>query len=336
MRTTLPIFILAMCHIWIFGNTIWAQGLSKQDLRDIDTLAVSLTGQTAELHDEYHHHLERIRHGQKLEMDVSRLEKVAQSLHDFAHDADSSEQSMLRLRRDTNELLQLSSQIFRTIDLAEKWVRTADARRGIAHMRDVSRHVVETAVRIDDFLPVDTELIDAQVVRLENAVKELHKEFHEHLEGYEVSRHLDEDLEDLEASVEHLHQISHGKSWGTINVEHILSDARQIHGSTEHIEELFVQQASIGVRSHDFDGIEHSRDAISDVLASIQLLEHMVDKAQSHQHVAGHSSGSPFRRALHRVSRDRLHETLHREDRVEDGHSQTDRYRNFNRPLRDR
>ena len=166
-------------------------------------------------------------------------------------------------------------------------------------MRDATREVTSIALTIDRFLPVDTRIIDGQLVVLEEAVKELHNEFHEHLEGYEVSRHLDEDLEDLEKHVEHIHELAHGKSWKTINLSHILDALRHAEDATIHIEELFSRQARIGVRSRDYIGIEHSRDAITDVLASAELVRHMIYKADP--------SKRPRRSAsLHRSDADRL------------------------------
>ena len=282
----------------------YGQSLSNRDLRNIDELANALIGYTEELHDEYHHHFERVRHAEKLDADVSHLEKIAKELHEFAHDAPSTEATMKRLRADANELLQLSWQIERTVMLTESWVRTSDERRGIAHMRDVSRDVVRTVFRIDDYLPVDTDVIDGQLARLENAVKALHDEFHEHLEGYEVSRHLDEDLESLEKSVEHMHDLAHDKHWNEIDLLHITHDIRDVFAATQHIEELFIRQARIGVRTRDFVGIEHSRDAISDVLASIRLLEHMIEKTDPRDHTTLHrhiTSGIHDRYRTYRV-----------------------------------
>lgn len=291
-----------------------AQSLSNRDLRDIDELANGLIGYAEELHDEYHHHFERVRHAEKLDVDVTRLEKIAKELHEFAHDAPSTEASMKRLRADANELLQLSWQIERTVALAESWVRNSDERRGIAHMRDVSRDVVRTIFRIDDYLPVDTDVIDGQLARLENAVKVLHDEFHEHLEGYEVSRHLDEDLESLEKSVEHMHDLAHNKHWENVDLPHVAHDIHDVKAATQHIEELFVRQARIGVRTRDFVGIEHSRDAISDVLASIRLLEHMIDKTDQWGHTTLHRRGHRDIHDRYRAYRVDPHHDDHRID----------------------
>jgi hypothetical protein len=263
----------------LFSTTASAQSMSKADLRDIDELAAKLEDCSKELHAEFHEHLEHVRHGEKLEQDVSAMEKIAARLHAFAHEADGTDQSLLQIRRDTNDLLQLSSQIGRTISLAERWVRTNDGRRGIAHMRSAAADVSRAALAVDSYFPVDTQVIDGQADRLEKAVKELHSEFHEHLEGYEVSQHLDEDLEKLERTVEHMHGLAHEKTWEQIDFRHLLEDIREVKEFTTHIESLFVRQSRIGVLTRDYIGIEHSRDAITDVLSSAFLLEHMIRKS---------------------------------------------------------
>ena len=147
-------------------------------------------------------------------------------------------------------------------------------------MRSVARSVLETALRIDSYLPVDTQVIDGQAERLEAAIKELHDEFHEHLEGYEISRHLDEDLESVETLVEHMHELAHDKTWAQIDFRHLSEDVYLVRQKTAHIESLFVEQAKIGVRTRDWIGIEHARDVITDVLSSAYLLEHMIQKTQ--------------------------------------------------------
>ena len=272
------VLTLAVCFFFSAVQSVFAQGLTKPALRDIDGLAVKLVDYAKELHDEYHEHLAGVRHAEKLDEDVTSLERIAEALHDFVHDADQSENSMRRIRADANEFLQLAIRITRTIDLTDPWLRHHDARRGIRHMRDAVKDVLRVAHQIDAYLPVDPQVIDDQAARLEAAVKELHDEYHEHLEGYEVSRHLDEDLESLETLVEHLHDLAHGGSWAQLDLRHVADDIREVRRRTDHIEELFVRQSRIGVRTSDWIGIEHSRDAITDVLASAYLLDHMIDK----------------------------------------------------------
>lgn len=75
-----------------------------------------------------------------------------------------------------------------------------------------------------------------------------------------------------------MHELAHDKQWGQINFNHLFKDVNQVRQETSHIESMFVQQARIGVRTRDWIGIEHSRDAITDVLASAYLLEHMIRK----------------------------------------------------------
>jgi hypothetical protein len=151
-------------------------------------------------------------------------------------------------------------------------------------MRIVAKDVLVTALRIDSYLPVDTQVIDDQAERLEAAIKELHDEFHEHLEGYEVSRHLDEDLESVETLVEHMHELAHNKTWEQIDFSHLSEDVYEVRQKTAHIESLFVRQAEIGVRTRDWIGIEHARDAITDVLSSAYLLDHMIQKTKPVRH----------------------------------------------------
>ena len=254
--------------------------LTKAHLRDIDTLVRKLADFSKELHDEFHEHLEGVRHAQKLDEEVTALERLSESLHEFAINTDGSAQSVTKFRSGTNEFIQLAVRISRTIDLTEPWLRGNDARVGTRHMRIVARSVLGTALRIDSYLPVDTQVIDNQAERLETAIKELHDEFHEHLEGYEVSRHLDEDLESVETLVEHMHELSHDKAWGQIDFNHLSQDIVEVREKTAHIESLFIRQAEIGVRTRDWIGIEHARDAITDVLSSAYLLDHMIQKTQ--------------------------------------------------------
>lgn len=254
--------------------------LSKAQLRDIETMTSQLTQYTKMLHDQHHAFLEGQRHGQKLDDDVTALERQAEALQATVTQSDGSQQSMQQMRGSASDFLQLSFRISRTIDLTQPWLRGGQAQNGITQMRQVAQGTTTIALRVDQYLPVDTQLIDRQTEILEAAVKELHDEFHEHLEGYEVSRHLDEDLEGVETLVEHMHGLAHNKNWGQINFTHLWQDIGQVKQKTAHIESLFVRQAQIGVRTQDWIGIEHSRDAITDVLSSAYLLEHMIRKTQ--------------------------------------------------------
>ncbi len=254
--------------------------LSKAQLRDIETMASQLTQYSKMLHDQHHAFLEGQRHAEKLDKDVTALEKQAEALQAIVTRSDGSQQSMLQMRGSASDFLQLSFRISRTIDLTQPWLRGGQAQNGIAQMRQAAQGITSIAMRVDQYLPVDTQLIDRQTEILEAAVKELHDEFHEHLESYEVSRHLDEDIEGVETLVEHMHGLAHNKGWGQINFNHLWQDIGQVKQKTAHIESLFVRQAQIGVRTHDWIGIEHSRDAITDVLSSAYLLEHMIRKTQ--------------------------------------------------------
>jgi hypothetical protein len=267
------------------GGVIEVQprGLSKANLRDIEKLADRLTSDAEELHDEYHEHLESVKHGGKLDSDVSEMERIAKSLSGFSKKADGSEESILRLRADTNDLLRLSWQIGRTVDLIEKWARDSDVARGISHVREVAADVVNTTLAIDNFLAVDTNVFDGQVARMEGLVKELHNGFHEHLEEYEVSDDLDEVLLGLERQVEHIHDLAHNKKWKNIDLKHILDETNAARRTTEQIESLLLKQVALGVREKDRACIEHSWDSIGDVLASAQLIEHMINKQERRQ-----------------------------------------------------
>ena len=254
--------------------------LSKAQLRDIETVTSQLTQYTKMLHDQHHAFLEGQRHAEKLDEDVTALEKQAEALQAIVARSDGSQQSMLQMRGSASDFLQLSFRISRTIDLTKPWLRGVQAQNGIVQMGQVAQGVTNIALRVDQYLPVDTQLIDRQTEILEAAVKEMHDEYHEHLDGYEVSAHLDEDIEGVETLVEHMHDMAHDKTWGQINFNHLLQDIGRVKQKTDHIESLFIRQAEIGVRSQDWIGIEHSRDAITDVLSSAYLLEHMIRKTQ--------------------------------------------------------
>ena len=292
-------------------------GLSNAAVRDIEMYSARLSAFAKDLHDEHHEHLEGITHAARLDEYVSQLEQKADALQRFASLHHNGQGSAVRqLRNDTNELIQLSVKITRTIDLTELWLRDRYARLGTQHMRSAAREVLQVALAIDAFLPVDTEVIDNQADDLESAVKELHDEFHEHLERYEISDHLDADLEELETHVEHVHDLAHDKTWLEIDFRHVAEDLREIKAKTHHIESLFVQQSRIGVRWRDYIGIEHSRDAITDVLSSVYLLEHMIAKADSSANRRGHAGNF--------LRRDRPRRDRH-------GHIQVLRYRSFGR-----
>ncbi len=271
--------------------------LRNMDLRHIDNLAVSLEEYTEELHREYHEHLEGIRYAKTLDDDVTKLEELAHRLHEFVHSAPAENaETTNRIRKNTNDFLQLSYRIPRTIDLTEIWLSSHDARIGISHMRSAARDVRSIVNKIDNYLPVDETVVDDQAVILERAVKELDSEFREHLRGYEHSQHIGDDLRDLTLLVEHIHELAHDRSFSNMNFRHLRSDLEDVKRSTLHIDELLVAQARRGVRQHDWVGIEHSRDAVTDVLASNKLLIHMIDKATFRE---GHSRLHPEDRDDH-------------------------------------
>ena len=280
-----------------------SQGLSNAELRDIEVYSANLSAFAKDLHDEYHEHLEGITHAARLDEYVTQLERKADALNRFATQQDGRVDAVRQLRNDTNELIQLSVKIARTINLTELWLRGGYARLGTQHMRSAARDVLRVALAIDAFLPVDTTVIDNQAVDLESAVKELHDEFHEHLESYEISAHLDADLEELESHVEHVHDLAHDKAWAQIEFRRVADNLREIKAKTHHIESLFVRQSEIGVRTRDFIGIEHSRDAITDVLSSVYLLEHMIAKADPPRARRWNGHGSRRNRVVPRRDR---------------------------------
>lgn len=281
------LFAAGMALLFAFSMlpTIRAQSLSKIQLREVDRLALNLLEYSEELHDEYHQHLEGIRYAEVLDEDVTALERIAHQIHDLAHDAPAYDPMATRqLQKFTDRFIQLSFRIDRTIDLTEPWLRTAGARQGIHHMRGAARQIKNIVFQMDRFLPTDETVMDDQAKLLEDAVKELHDEFHEHLEGYEHSRHIDEDLEALERLVEHMHELAHGRHLSMINLPHLRQDIAEVRESVGHIDALLIRQSRVGVRTIDWIGIQHSRDAISDVLASATLLDHMIQKVGGMQH----------------------------------------------------
>jgi hypothetical protein len=106
-------------------------------------------------------------------------------------------------------------------------------------------------------------------------------EFHEHFEGYELSARLDRELVRLEKTAEHIHEIAHEQAWSSWQLTHIERDVQDLREATRQVEWLLNQQSRRGIRSADWDGVEHSLDAITDIQASAYLLEHMVDKYQA-------------------------------------------------------
>ena len=277
IRTGLVI-ALALAGSFVARSSV-AQDLRSSDLRDIDNIAVELADRTKSLHDEFHHHLERQRYAASLDDDVSALEQIAEQLHEFAHDSNGSFRSTDLLRRSNNDVIRLAIRIDRSVQLLERRVTGNDARRGLALMEEDASSVIRLALRLDRYLGIDNEVLDEEADRLEQAVKLLHDEFHRHLEGYEMSRSLDRELESLETLVEHMHDLTHGRTWGEIHLPHLIDDIYEVRARVSEINELLREQAYRGVRTRDWDGFEHSQDALHDILASAYLLEHMSRKA---------------------------------------------------------
>ncbi len=277
MKKTL--FSLAAFSLLFSQSVSAAEELTLSDVRRIDRLIVRLVDYAEDLHDHYHEHLDGVRHTEKLDRDVTELEKIAQSLRDLSYASPVDGKYAIRLRHDTNEFLQLASRIQMTIDLVSPWVRTQRGRDGLRYMEEDAGDVMILARRIDSYLPVDTKVIDDQAAVLENCVKELYAEYREHLQGYAISRHLDADLRDLNRLVETLHSLAHNKSWNQLDLRLIAGYVDQVIAESDHIEDLLFQQTRLGFRRGDWEGVEHMHDAISDVRASAYLLQHMIDKA---------------------------------------------------------
>jgi len=315
------VFIFAFLSVAMFANCANAQGVqatrsakssrvetafSKAQLRDIERLLIVLDDQSRELHAEFHEHLEGVPHGEKLEADAVEIEKTAGQLRAFVSTANGDSLSVARIRGGTNYFIQNSFEISRTIDLAASWVRTGEQRKGISHMREAAQDVIRTAMQIEAYLPPNAFEVDGQVEQLEDNIKELYAEFQEHLRGYEVSNHLDTDLVELGRLVEHMHELCHGRTWQQIDMAHLSRDIQEVRQKTTHIESLFVQQSRIGVLTRDFIGIEHSRDAITDVLSASYLLDFMIAKTSpGASRVGGVVGGRQGSGGIRRPRRDR-------------------------------
>jgi len=252
--------------------------LSQPQLQEISRLLVQLEDESRELHAEFHEHLLGVYHGEKLEMDAEEIEKTAATLKQFVATSNGDAESVSRIRSATNYFMQNAFEISRTIDLAEPWTRNNHQRGGIHHMRDAAQIVTRIALQIEAYLPPNAFEVDGQIEQLEEAIKELHAEFHEHLQGYQVSRHLEQDLHELEEAIEHMHELCHEKTWQQIDMNHLRTEIQALRQLTGHVEEQFVRQSRIGVRTSDWVGIEHSKDAITDVLSGAYLLEFMINK----------------------------------------------------------
>ncbi len=252
--------------------------LSSTTLRRIDDLAVRLVDSARELSLEVSEHFRGERHSAKLASDTNQLVDLAEQLHLELHRGNYGRVDMVRLRESSNEFIEVVARLPRTIGLLDRQPKNPHARQGVAHMMAAYREAHTIAMEIDRYLRVDTDIVDRQADRLAKAVEELHLEFHEHFEGYELSARLDQELVRLAKTAEHIHDIAHQQAWSSWQMAHIERDVRELREATRQVEWLINQQSRRGIRSADWDGVEHSLDAITDIHASAYLLEHMVAK----------------------------------------------------------
>lgn len=276
--------------------------LSSSQLRRIDDLAVRLVDSARELSLEVSEHFQGERHSAKLASDTDQLVELAERLHLDLHRGNYGQVDMAQLRESSNEFIEVVARLPRTIQLLDRQPNHPYAREGVAHMMSAYREAHTIAMEIDRYLMVDTDIVDRQADRLTKSVEELHLEFHEHLEGYELSSRIDRELVRLANTAEHIHDIAHQQSWSSWQMAHIERDVRELREATRQVEWLVNQQARRGIRTADWDGVEHSLDAITDIQASAYLLEHMVAKFQASQRPHEHN------RPIERRPRRHLHE----------------------------
>jgi hypothetical protein len=260
------------------GST--APSLSGATLRRIDHMAVQLVDSARELSLEVSEHFRNERHSQKLAEDTRRLIEVAEALHRDLHESQYGYVDAAKLRESANEFIEVVARLPRTIGLLERQPKSFNARQGIPHMYSAYRQAHIIAMEIDRYLPVDTEIVDRQADRLTKAVEELHLEFHEHFESYQLSARIEAELTALTSTAEHIHEIAHRQAWSQWQLAHIARDVQNLREQTRRVESLINLQAQRGIRSADWDGVEHSLDAVTDIHAAAYLLEHMVAKFQ--------------------------------------------------------
>jgi hypothetical protein len=255
--------------------------LTTSQLRRIDGQAVRLVDSARELSLEVSEHFRGERHSAKLASDTSQLVELAEQLHLELHRSNYGRVDMVRLRESSNEFIEVVARLPRTIGLLDRHPQHPYAHQGVAHMMSAYRDAHTIAMEIDRYLMVDTHIVDRQADRVAKAVEELHLEFHEHFEGYELSSRIEREIVRLSQTAEHIHEIAHQQAWSSWQMAHIERDVQELREATRQVEWLINQQARRGIRSADWDGVEHSLDAITDIHASAYLLEHMVAKYQA-------------------------------------------------------
>lgn len=254
-------------------------GLSSRDFRRIDALTVQLMDSAHELEVEVNQHFGGERHAAKLASDCSELNRVAQDLHDELHLTANGHSDEQMVREKANEFIEIVARLPRTIGLIENQPLSRNGRRGTAHMMQAYREAHRIAMRIDGYLPADDDILVRQADRVAIAVQQLHDEFHGHLDGYDYSHRIDRDLQQLEGQAQHIFDMAYNQTGRRWQLRHVARDARELRDATRRVESLLKLQASRGVRSSDWIGLEHSMDAITDIHASTYLLEHMIKKS---------------------------------------------------------
>ena len=252
--------------------------LDANRVKELNSQLVRLIQYSRQMKDQYQRSLEGEKHADKLQKDITTLEQQATDLLEVARNAVLDQNSIGKFRGSANQFLQLSYRIGRTIELTQPWLRTDKGHIGIQQMRVISRRIVQTALYIDAYLPVDKQVIDGQAQKLQFAIKELNNEFQLHLQNYEVSPKLSQDIVAIDKLVRHMQQLSHNTAWNQLDFVSLAYDIVDVKEMTNDIERLFDRQAEIGVRTEDWVGIVHSRDAITDVLAAAYLFERMIRK----------------------------------------------------------
>jgi hypothetical protein len=263
-----------------------AAQLSRHHLRDIDNYADELEQAAKELHDEFHLHLQGQRYAAKLDEDVTELETLAEHFHELVHNAGGRPVEVQHLREDSYQLLQLSHRIPRSLDRIRPTLVGSNAQRGAAHMQDAARQVRRIATRIDAMFPVQWSVVDEEADRLASYCRELHQEFHDHLDHYQLAAQIEAAVDLIERRAEHMHELAHESSGGRFDSRHLRSDLDQIFSSTRRIDDLLDRQARIGLTATDWDGVIHMRGVLTDVEGSAYMLQHLLDRSirRGHAH----------------------------------------------------
>ncbi len=263
--------------------------LTTRELHRIDQAAMKLIASAEEIETETSAHFRGERHSEKLATDAHRLNVVANRLHDELHLSHGTYSDVRRLRSAANDFIEIVARLPRTIELLQQQPLGPYGRDGIRHLKSAYREAHETAMEIDRYLPADNDIVDRQATHLRMAVEQLHREFHEHLEQYELSSRIDHELEKLDNLADHVRSLAANPNWQRLGLRHLDRDVSELRSSTRRIESLMNLQVSRGVASRDLVGVEHVHDSVTDIHASAYLLEHMIAKLQTNSYEDGYS-----------------------------------------------